>query len=325
MEKKIKSFLATFIFSMTVTFNASSQIEISNISKITKIKSGTTYIAMKDPSSDKVKEYVDAFKSNWTISKLEFIKYTEIEKFISPENSFLTIGGYKTSNQFLKQYENGRQDGINYSNTHLYLELWTCDEKFFKSKKEKKEFGNSDKIQVARIELFTDFETLSDPDKLFQSDYDGNGHIRNWGPGILKNYIQSLMSYLNKSERRSLYSEIFNEKEINNLKKEVLYVPEYVLIIFNQFTGDETKKYDEKNLFKHYKLKYKLISTDELNKNIIADKTGFYYLIYIKSSTDKYISIINSLTGEIIYSVYSPASYNIKPRDLKKIYKKNAV
>lgn len=308
---------------MTVTFNANSQIEISDISEITKIKRGTTYIAMKDPNSEKVKEYVNAFKNNWTISKLEFIKYSEIEKFISPENSFLTIGGYETNTQFIKLYESGSQkNGINFSNTHLYLELWTCDEKYFQSKKKKKEFEDSDKIQVARIELFTDFETLSDPDKLFQSDYDGDGHIRNWGPGILKNYIQSLMSYLNKGENHTLYSGILNSNEMKNLKKEVLHVPEYILTKFNKFTGDETKKHDEKDIFEDYKLKYKLISTDELNQKILTDTTSFYYLIYIKSSTDKYISVINSLTGEIIYSTYYPLSYNIKSGDLKDLQKK---
>ncbi|MBK8484386.1 MAG: hypothetical protein IPL31_08625 [Saprospiraceae bacterium] len=323
MKTKIKFFLTTFVFSVAITFSANSQIAISNISEIAKIKSGTTYIAMKDPNSEKAKEYVNAFKNNWTISKFEFIKYSEIEKYISPENSFLTIGGYETSTQFIKLYENGsRKNGINYSNTHLYLELWTCNEKYFQSKKKKKEFGNSDKIQVARIELFTDFATLSDPDKLFQSDYDGNGHIRNWGSGILKNYIQSLISYLNKSENRTLYSGIFNSMEMKNLKKEVLYVPEYVLTKFNKFTGDETKKHDEKDLFEDYKLKYKLISLDELNQKILADKTSFYYLIYIKSSTDKYISVVNSLTGEIIYSTYSPVSYNIKSGDLKDLQKK---
>ena len=323
MKTKIKCFITTFVLGVIVTFNANSQIAISNISEIAKIKSGTTYIAMKDPNSEKAKEYVDAFRNNWTISKFEFIKYSEIEKFISPENSFLTIGGYETNTQFVKQNADGsRENGINFSNTYLYLELWTCKEKYFENKEKKKEFQNSDKIQVARIDLFTDFESLADPNKLFQSDYDGNGHIRNWGPGILKNYIQSLMSYLNEGENRVLNVEVFNADEMTNLKKEVLYVPEYVLIKFNKFTGDETQRHDESNIFKHYELKYKLISTDELNQKIINDTTSFYYLIYIKSSTDKFISVINSQTGEIIYSTHTPSSYNIRSKDVKKLQEK---
>lgn len=323
MNTKIKFFLTAFLFSLAATFNANSQIAISNSSEIAKIKNGTTYIAMKDPDSEKAKEYVNAFKNNWSISKIEFIKYSEIEKFISAENSFLTIGGYETKTQFIKLYENGtRKNGINYANTHIFLELWTCDEKYFQDKEKKKEFENSDKIQVARIELYTDFETLADPDNIFQSDYDMNGHVRNWGPGILKNYIQALMSYLTKNEGKKLFSEISNTQEMENLKNEILYVPDFVLTKFNKFTGDETKKHDEEKIFKDYDLKYKLITTDELNEKILTDTTKFYYLIYIKSSTDKYISVINSQTGEIIYSTYSSGSYNIKSKDLKNLQKK---
>lgn len=323
MKTKFKSISTIIVFIFALAFNAASQIKISNISEINKIKSGITYIVMKDPKSEVAKEYIDIFKRNWTISKFEFIKYSEIEKFLSPENSFLTIGGYVTSTQFVTLYSNGsRRNGIDYSNTHLYLELWTCNEKYFEVKKKKKEFKDDDKIQVARIELFTDFETLSDPDKLYQSDYDGNGHIRNWGPGILKNYIQSLMVYLNKNQTHGLYSEILNANEVKNLKKEVLYVPEYILIKFNKFTGNEAKRHDEKEIFEGFKLKYNLISIKELNQKILSETSGFYYLIYIKSSTDKYISVINSLSGEIIYSKYYPMYYNIGSKDLKDLQKK---
>lgn len=216
-------------------------------------------------------------------------------------------------------YENGSsKNGINYSTTHIYLELWTCEDNYFQSTK-KKDFADKNKVQVARIELFTDFMALSDPDLLFQSDYDGNGHIRNWGPGILKNQLQALIGFLNKNEPRKLFPAINNPTEIAKLKKEVLYVPDYVLIKFNKFTGNEAEKHTEKDVFEDYKFKYKLLSTAELNQKIVTDKTPFYYLIYIKSSTDKYITVFNSVTGEIIYSKYSPMSYNIKSGDLKNI------
>jgi hypothetical protein len=130
------------------------------------------------------------------------------------------------------------------------------------------------------------------------------------------------MRYLDQSEKRHLYKSILNETELKNLKDEVLYVPDYVLINFNKFTGDETKKHDEKDIFKNYKFEYKLMSTDELNEKIMNDTTSFYYLIYIKSSADKFVSVINSLTGEIIYSNYTYRSYNIKSKDLKKLRKK---
>jgi hypothetical protein len=323
MKTKTKIFLLTIVFILTVAFNVNGQISISNYSQVSRIKSGTTYVAMKDPDSEKVKDYIDVFKNTWTASKIEFIKYTDIEKYISPESSFLTMGGYETTTQFTKLYNTGSEKhGINYANTHLYLELWTCKESYFTSNKKNKVFKDNDKIQVARIELYTDFKTLANPDFLFQSDYDGNGHIRNWGPGILKNYIQLLMTYLDRNKNQMLYSETYNAKEMKKLKNEVLYIPDYILIKFNNYTGDETQKHDVKDLFKGFNLKYKLLSIDELNQKILTDKTGFYYLIYIKSSTDKFVSIMNSLTGEFIYSTYSPISYNIKSKDFERIQKK---
>ncbi len=317
-----KCLMVTKFLCLTFVLNGSCQIEISNISEIDKLKRGTTYIAMKDPLSEKALEYINVFKANWTISKFEFIKYTDIEKYLSPENSFLTVGGYAASTQFVNLYSGGvRTYGIDYTITHIYLELWTCDEKYFASKKKNKKFDIEYQKRIARLELFTDFPTLSDPDKLFQTDYDANGHIRNWGPGILKNQIQALNYYINKNEKRSLYAEILNENEIKKLKKETLYVPDYVLIKFNPFTGNETESHNESDIFDDYKLKYKLIPIAELNQKILTDTSLFYYMIYIKSSTDKFVSVINSATGELIYSEYTPGSYNLKSGDLKRVSK----
>lgn len=323
MKPNLKLILVTLFFNIVIAFNANSQIAISNIDQLSKIKNGTTYIAMKDPNSAKSKEFVEVFKKNWTYSKFEFIKYTDIEKHLTPESSFLSIGGYVTDVHSQMLYSDGsRSAGVDYAHTHIYLELWTCGEKYLKSTKSNKKFKEKDKLQLARVELFTDFPTLIDPDYLFQSDYDGNGHIRNWGPGILKNHLQNMISYLDKKAEKKLYSEIYNPAELKKLSKENLFVPDYVLTKFNKFTGDESKKHDEKEIFEDYKLQYKLIPTADLNTKILNDKTPFYYLQYIKSSTDKYISVINSLTGEVIYSVYTPVSYNIKSGDLKDLQKK---
>lgn len=311
------------LFSIAAVSTVNSQIAISNYSEIDKIKKGITYIAMKDPGAPSVKEYIDVFKNNWTLSKIEFIKYADLEKHLSPDNSYLTIGGYETNVQFTELYKNGsRRNGINFSNTHLYLELWTVKKSFFERKNKNRSMENSEKTQVARIELFTDFETLSDPDKIFQSDYHGDGHIRNWGPGFLKNYIQLLTKYADKNQNRSLFAGMTNMDQLKTLKDEVLYVPDYVLTKFNKLSGDESKKHEEKKLFEDYSLKYSLISTAELNKKILSEQKPFYYLVYVKSSTDKFVSVVNSLTGEVIYSKYSPLSYNINSGDLKNIQKK---
>jgi hypothetical protein len=297
------------------------QFQLTNINQLQKIKNGTTYIAMENPDAPQSKAYVDIIKKYWTFSKIEFIKYTEIGKYVSDQNSFFTMGGYETSVESTTLYKGGGRSGINWSNTHLYLELWTVNDKYFTAKK-KKELTNKDHLQVARVELFTDFQTLMSPENIYMTDYSGEGHIRNWGTGILKNYLQHLMQMLESGKEQKLYDETINADKLKELKNQTLYVPAYVLTKFNKFTGDETKKHDEKDIMEDYKFNYSMVSTEDLNKKILDDKNPIYYLVYIKSSTDKFITVLNSQTGEVIYSVYSPVSYNIQSGDLKDLAKK---
>lgn len=323
MELKLQKrmVLTVFLLSLFIVTNVFGQIGVSNISELPRLKNGITYIVVKDPNSDKDKEYFNVFKKNWTFSKIEVIKYSEIESHLSPENSFLTLSGYSYTSQFSRLGSDGMEHrGVSYNITHIYLEFWTCTEEYFK--KQKKELSSSDKIQIGRIELYTDYKTLAQPDMFFKPDYDENEHIRNWGSGILKNNIKTLMSYLNANSEHWLYSDALNYHELKKLKDAVLYVPDYVLIESNKFSGDESKRHKEEDVFGSYKLKYKLLSTKDLNEKILNDKEGFYYLTYIKSCTDKYVNVVNSLTGEIVYSKYVPASYNIKSKDLKTLYKK---
>ncbi|WP_333599128.1 hypothetical protein [Flavobacterium sp.] len=313
----LKNTLLPLITSVLISIPAvmHSQIAITNVGEIAKIKQGTTFFAMKDPNSPKVKEYVDIIKKTWNFSKVECIKYTDVEKNIAPNNSFVTVGGNMTSVSTMGG------SNADYSNTHLYFELWTSDGSFVYDPKKRKHFDDKNKIQIARLELFTDFATLVTPSYLYRSDYDGAGHIRNWSPGILKNYIQCLTAYLNKGAERKLYDETLNKDALKKLSTETLFVPNYVLTKFNKFTGDETKQHEEKDIFEDYTLKYQLISNAELSTKITTETTPFYYLLYIKSSTDKFVSVFNSATGEMIYSVYTTLSYNLKSSDLKDLQK----
>lgn len=320
MKINTKIIILIAILNIAFVSNINGQIAIDNVEELSKIKNGTTYIAMKDPNAEESKAYVEVFKNNWTYSKIEFIKYTDIFKYLKPQNSFLTISGYETSVHSQTLYSNGmRGASVDYAHTHIFLQLWTASEKYYKKNKD---FKEKDKLEIARLELFTDFPTLMTPQNLYQTNYDAKGHIRNWGPGMLKNHIQNMTFYLNKGKKKDLYEDILNPTEFKKLANDVLYVPDYVLTKFNKFTGDESKKHKEEEIFEDYKFQYKIIPTKELNEKILNDSKGFYYLQYIKSSTDKFVSVINSITGEVIYSVYTPTSYNLQSGDLKELGKK---
>lgn len=322
MTKNLKK-ISISIFALLSSFMVNGQFQIDNLDEIPKIKKGITYITMTDPQASSAKDYIDLFKKHWTFSKIEFIKYSDIDKYLLPGNFFLTINGYQatwTPNSAMYK-EGSPKISIDYGHTRLYLELWTCSERYFKKKK-KNDLENMDRLGVARIELFTDFLTILDPKNIYSGNYDGDGHIRNWGLGVLKNYLEQLMINLQNSTKKVLSDEIAINTKLKELKKQTLYVPDYVLIKFNKFTGEESGKNEEAAIFKDYKSDYKIISGKDLNDKILNSKTPFYYLIYINSGSEKYINVINSENGEVIYSKYTEVSYNIKSEDLKDLFKK---
>lgn len=297
------------------------QIAISNVKEIPRLKQGITYVAMKDTASTIAQTYKEVFRY-WTCSKVVFIQHKDILEYISPDASFFTIGGFTTTSTFTHMTNSGgTRPGLSYSTTNIYLELWVCDakqlEKWKNRKKKKDELPESVKKIIGRIELYTDFPTLAFPEKIYDADYDGNGHIRNWGLGYLKIYLQLLMGLLEKGAEHSLYKGSSDTKQLRNLKKQTLYVPDYVLIKFNMFNGDESKRHEEKEILGDYKWPYQLIENEALNKKIMEEQQQIYFLVYVRSSTDKYISVFNSQTGDLIYTKYKPASYNIKDDDLK--------
>jgi hypothetical protein len=314
MKSRINPCVTTFLFITLIAFNSKSQIAISNIKEIEKIKNGTTFIVMKDPYSEKVIEFINAFKSSWTISKLEFIKYEDIQKKMSFQNSFLTFEHYtKTSSDM-------NNSSVSSTVTHLYLQLWTCDPEYFKKEQGIMQLQNLPKIEVARIELFTDVYLLINPDLIYVYNFNMDGHIYNWGPGIVKNYIQTLMIYLNKNDKRWLYSGIKDKQQLKKLKTDSLYVPHYFMLKYKKM--DESRRHKERKLFKHYKNKYVILSDSSLNEKILNSEEAFYYLLYVRSFMDKFICVMNSKTGEMIYSRYTGMSMNAKSKDLKKLQRK---
>jgi hypothetical protein len=299
----------------TTTLN--SQVLIQNLNQMPLLMTGTTYVVMVDTVSPTAKAYMDVYRNAWQVSKLEFIKPDETDKKLDESSSFLSFNGEETTSQFVSQNikDGTTKKGSSFSNTHLYLEYWKWGQV-----KKKNSIGLY-KITMARVHLFTDFPTYKNPELMFTADYDGGNHIRNWGIGILKNYVQLLSKQLNGTEDRRLNASEMDEKALAKLKRDTLFVPDYVLIAFNKFTGNETKKHDEKDVFEDYPFKYKLLSSEELNKKIMDSEKPFLYFIYVKSSTDKFISVVNAQTGALIYTKYKAGSYNISSKDFRNIAK----
>lgn len=269
---------------------------------ISKLKASKTVFIYRE--SDNIEELKKAVQEVWEITEISFQPYSKLNTINLKNTSVFSIGGVNT--------KTWKFSGMNYDNTHLYLSLWMQG----KNKK-----GKKIKNSYCRIELhpsYVDYANVTNAKSKDALDYIYNeGQLKNWNVGFIKNYLKNVNDLLTAEVERWLYLTETENTELKNLTNKVLYIPEYALVKFNQFTGDESKSLDEAKLFKSYPYSYKIINTEELNKKILDSIESFYYMVYVKSSTDKYITIYNGQTGSIVYSIYKPLSYNLKRSDIK--------
>lgn len=273
---------------------------------LNKLKTSKTVFVYR-PSDDKEK-LEKAIREVWKITDISLVPFSEMKNQDLTNISVFSIAG--VNNKYWNTSIN-----LNYDNTHIYLNLWMQG----KNKK-----GKSIKESFCRIELhptFVDYWKVTGSSKNALSYLYNEGQLKNWNVGFLKSYLKTVNDLIEKGEERWLYLTQNRNPKMKGLADKTLYIPDYAMVKFNKFTGDESKKLAEAKIFKSYPHKYEIISAEQLSKKILNSDESFYYLVYVKSSTDKYISVFDSLTGEMIYSAYDAKSYNMKESDLKSIAK----
>lgn len=143
----------------------------------------------------------------------------------------------------------------------------------------------------------------------------------NYRLGYLKNYIQVINDYLSTNWFSFCYDSSYDKRLIKKLKKATLYIPDYIKIKSQRGFKDIERENPEK-LFKNYNYKYEFINDEELNKKILEsnkDSEDFYYLTYIRVNGQKFISVVNGKTGDLLYKDYQTFSYSLKAKDIAKL------
>jgi len=142
----------------------------------------------------------------------------------------------------------------------------------------------------------------------------------NWGPGFIKGYLKTINDGLAQEKKRGLYSEMTDDG-LQRLGRDTLFVPNYVNKHFSMFTGHESEddEKDTEGVRDVYPHRIKFVSDEELNQMLVNRTQPFYYLLFVRSSTDKYVNVFEGTTGKMLYARYTPVSYNFKNKDLKKI------
>lgn len=324
--KKILLFLGL----ATATLSARAQIQVGSneiatmnrpggISKddMTRFKKSTTLFTLPYKDYKQQQQFEAAIKSVWTITPFKIIRPDEMGKYMKDGGyAIFSFGGYMVTHG---------NTGPSATNMHLAYDLWMPEEK---------KNGNVKQNYLARILIYPDNETFftamrntgkrNDDFSAKMISYIYNeAIIYNWSAGLLSGYLKKVNDNLAAHDERGPFTEETDKKALSALKSDTLYVPDYVNVKFNMFSGAEKMDEDEADdeLKRAYPFPVKMVSAERLDE-LIRDKSHpVKYLVYIKSSTDKFINVYESGTGALLYSRYVKLSYNFKNKDLSRLAK----
>lgn len=307
----MKNFIIIAV-AVTFSFPTCSQIKVLPVEKkelnskyvseeaIQKLRNSQTVFFYR--ADDDLIELRKALEDVWTISELFIFPYSEMNNINLRGKSYFVIEGLSSVTSKYTVV----------ANTYFYLMLYMD-----LTEKNGKEFRQT----FSRIDLFPTAETMIEIPKQKKDqviDYIYNdAELSNWTPGFLRNYLRNVNNLMDKGEGRGLYKGEDEVPMISQLANKTLFIPDYTLVT-NRY-GREGQK-DAESLMKDYPYAYEFKSSAEISNMILAGE-DIYYLVYTKSSTEKYFTVFHSSSGEIVFNAYKPMSYALNRSDFKDIGK----
>lgn len=247
-------------------------------------------------------QFADALSRAWTLTPIKIAPYEERTNYQDyTKYSYLVIGGENTQVVHLRSH----LADDNY--THLYLRLMRFPAK---------EGGKA--TSYCRIDLFPDMGTIDRVLKAASADPVANmyaqGKFRNWTPSHLALYLRAAQIDLEASHRRWEFEEYKNERQLAGLKSATLYIPEYALLRFGRFTGDESERHDPRKLLSEYPYKYQIVTAPELERIMAENPDPVFVFDFVRSSADKFVAVYERKAG-LVYRTYHSSSYNLDSDD----------
>jgi hypothetical protein len=283
---------------------------------IAALKNTTTLFVLQEKDYDNVKQWDNAIKDVWTITPYKIIRLEEMGDYANQHGySFFSFGCFVIES---------RSKAISNYTVHMSYDLWMP--------RYKKNGDMKGADYYARLFLFPDHTTDAFAiSAMNHKDFSGamteklykTASLYNWTPGMMKGFLSTANERLTAQDSRGPFTDETDGQALSRLQNDTLYVPDYVNNKYNPYVGKETQADKEGNdddaLKNAYPYPIKFVSTVELNR-LIADKNrDIFYLVYVKSSSDKYIDVFESGNNKLLYSRYVSASYNFKNKDLAKL------
>ena len=282
-----------------------------------------------------VEEYQKILEECWHVTPFKVIDAEEFEirKYLGSKYSIAQLGG------IIKHVQT--KGGSTYPMVYTYFDLKVYDKEMIQKKlsklspKKRKEqrsgIMEAYSSDIARFFLFPKEEFISEVykdtkkhsnlafimDAMYHRDV-----FFNYKLGYLKNYLQKINNLLDEGKIYWMYGDDATD-EVANLASHKLYIPSYLIVKYNSRKRKDNAE-DEaylKELFEDYDFDYELIDDYDLNEKILNNEE-IYYLRYARSNSERFIQIVNSKTGEIVYKNHIIGmSYNIKSKHIKELSK----
>lgn len=329
MNKSLLFVLLFFSFSAISQVSVSSRhtgtskkIDEKDLNRFYKTKTIFLFSNIYDKSI-----YEEILKQSWTVTPYEIVNINDFDlyNYLDGSYSFASIGSHK----IIRQKKN------NFNSTYLYcyFDFYMYDEKekikeleklAKKSEKKIKDYNIlvNNKINLALFYLYPKDDFI---DKIYKESNDivsgalvKEDMFFNYKPGFLVNYFQKINQLLKDNQTNWMYAKDA-KSELANLRTVTLYVPEYLVNNYSAWKLEDKPKTEEEKVefFSKYKYKYEYISDDEVSKKIL-NKEEFYYLRYARTNSERFLQVINSKNGEIVYSDYMTGlSYQLKESHIK--------
>ncbi|KZS41927.1 hypothetical protein AWE51_00340 [Aquimarina aggregata] len=286
-----------------------------------KVKSAKTlFVVPKVVDAEKFKALISEV---WNFNETLFVDQDtfkeNLEKYISQGNSIIQL----IDNGYTKQKTGGVMGPGTRTVGEYIVFKFMMTSNYENIKKGKKGKLKYDYLNVAEIFFTPNIRYRQDisskmrigsMDKI-NAKYGEEPGFYNFNMGYIKNYFQELNRRLSNSENLVIEDGIKKEDKIKELKEKTLYAPKWILKKYNALAATWGKTRTAEDIFGKYNHKYEIIDNEELSNKIINGE-DFYYLMHTQFNQKKIISIIHSLTGEIIY-LKEEGSYNLTDSDIK--------
>lgn len=319
--------LVSFFIAVLLCGTTQAQIGIENPEEFAKLRQATLYVQLGDSTTPHGKKVMDAIRSAWKASKIEFVSLANDPSLLKPGNLYAAVEHNQNSFQFIRESEN-RGTGIttvsrsaSVDNDYFYIHFWMLKDNYNPDK----QLAAKNQETIARAELYLksigtgriEYSNMNLGSLAFQGDF-CNGQ-----PGMIKSIFAEVSTSIINNTTRGLKKDMAAKPELAKLRKDTLYVPNFWFGPGGTMLPDEVEnsangKYIN-GLLESYAHPIKLVRRDELSDMILNAKKPVYYLNYVQSSADKMMGIVNGFTGETLYYFFNDKSYRPKEKDFKKI------